>query len=319
MRQLPSQYVLGKFFAHAGEPIFRKFDGIYNASCPICREGKSWLKKKRLYYYPSTNSFYCFNCSKSWSALHWIEECTGLSRQEIELEASFGDNSVDISSSLKENRVLRKEKPNLPYDSINILDSTQQKFYENNPCFQKTLEYVVQRRLDVAINRCNNYYISLTDYFHKNRLCIPYYNRENKINFYQTRALDNSEPRYLNKIGYDKTVFGLNTIKTNLEYIFLFEGPIDAMFVQNGVSLAGLTMSEIQNKQLQEFPFHEKIWVLDNPAKDSAAKEKIFNLINKKERVFKWKANSPFKDFNEWAVKDQLTEIPVEEILNSCY
>jgi hypothetical protein len=42
-------------------------------------------------------------------------------------------------------------------------------------------------------------------------------------------------------------------------------------------------------------------------------------LLHNKEKVFKWPINSPFKDFNEWAVRENLNEIPPDYILNSLY
>jgi hypothetical protein len=319
MRQLPENYILSKFYSLAGEPTFRKFDGNYNASCPICREGKSWLKKKRLYFYPTTSSFYCFNCNKSWNAFNWIKESSNLTKEEIELEAFSSGLAVNVLERGRNNKIVKKEKPNLPHDSINLNDQQQIGYYKSSTHFQLALEYIKSRRLDSAINKSDNFYISLTDHFHKNRLCIPYYDRNRHIIFYQTRSLENEEPRYLNKIGYDKSVFGVDRIDSNLDYIFLFEGPIDAMFVKNGVSLAGLSLTHTQEKQLLEFPFHEKIWILDNPSKDQAAKEQIFNLLNAKQKVFRWPLNSPYKDFNEWAVKEGTDEIPFDYILKSLY
>jgi DNA primase len=319
MRQLPSHYVLSKFYTHAGEPFFRKGEGTYNASCPICREGKSWLKKKRLYFYPHTNTFYCFNCNKSWNSFKWIQECTGLTKEEIENEIVSEDCSVDITSKFSSPKLIVKNRATLPYDSINLLDDQQKNFYKNNTFFQKAQDYIKERKIDTAINRCSHYYISLTDKIHANRLCIPYLNSSNKTVFYQTRSLDNSEPRYLNKIGAEKTIFGIDRLDKNFDKIFIFEGPIDAMFVKNGVCLAGLNLTNSQHKQFLEYPFHEKIWILDNPQKDKAAKDKIFQLLHNKEKVFKWPINSPFKDFNEWAVRKNLNEIPPDYILNSLY
>lgn len=319
MRQLPGTYVLSKFYTLAGEPSFRKFDGNYNASCPICREGKSWLKKKRLYFYPSTSSFYCFNCNKSWNAWNWITESSGLTKEEIEIEAFSGNMSIDITDHSRKTVTKLKEKPSLPHDSVNLNDLQQQSFYKNSSSFVRALNYISQRRLNTAVNKSSGYYISLTDFLHKDRLCIPYFDRSRKIVFYQTRSLDGTEPRYLNKVGYDKTVFGIERVDTNLDKIFLFEGPLDAMFVKNGVSLAGLTLTKHQEKQLSEFPFHDKIWILDNPRLDNSAKEKIFELLSAKQKVFRWPSDKPYKDFNEWAVKEGIDEIPLDFILNSLY
>ena len=99
MRQLPGSYILNKFYTYSGAPAYNKFTSTYYASCPICREGKSFLKKKRLYYYPTSNTFYCFNCSRSWHALAWIEAVSGMSREEIEAEVLSGNTSFDITDN----------------------------------------------------------------------------------------------------------------------------------------------------------------------------------------------------------------------------
>jgi hypothetical protein len=316
---IPETYVLSKFYAYSIDPTFRKHDGTYNAGCPICREGKSLGKKKRLFYYPKTNTFHCFNCSRTWSAFSWIQKTSGLTRDEIFSEIQSKDNSIDITKKIKTPIKRNKVVSTLPHDSINLFDEIQQKYFGSNLFFKKALTYIKDRRLDNAINRPASLYMSLTDFSHKNRLCIPFYDRNKKVVFYQTRSLDNTEPRYLGKEGSDKTIFGLDKIDIDLGYIFIFEGPIDAMFVKNGVSTAGLTMSEIQKIQLNEFPFHEKIWVLDNPSFDYAAKEKTEQLLKRKEKVFNWPDSMSYKDINEMAIFEELDEIPYEVFIKNVF
>ena len=98
----------------------------------------------------------------------------------------------------------------------------------------------------------------------------------------------------------------------NFGYIFLFEGPIDSMFVKNGVSLAGLTMTERQRMQLAEFPFHKRIWVLDNPKFDETAKNKIIDLKQSGEKVFNWSYDMDYKDLNEMAMKEEIDLVDPE-------
>jgi hypothetical protein len=318
VNQIPSNYLLEKFYTYAGGPAYNKFTKVYHGSCPICREGKSWLKKKRLFFYPTTNSFFCFNCSKSWNAYSWLYQVTGMTKEDIQAEIQSGDCSRDISNEILNKPFTRKILSSLPYDSINIMDERQKVFYGTNRYFQAAVEYIKERKLNTAINRSPSYYISLKDNFHKNRLCIPYYDTDNKIVFYQTRALDGSEPRYLNKIGYDKTVFGIERVDPNIDYLFLFEGALDAMMVKNGLAVAGLTLTESQERQLANFPFHQKIWVTDNPRLDEAAKQNLIKLVQSKQKAFKW-PQKPYKDFNEWAVKEDLNEIDYNIIVNSTY
>ena len=314
---LPSTYIMNKFMSYAIEPEFKKHTGQYNAACPICKEGKSLGKKKRLWYYTKTNTFHCFNCNKTWSALNWIKATTGMTFEEIQIEISSNDFSVDVTKKDNFNVITRRELPDLPYDSINIFDSVQQQYYSKNKYFLAAYQYAKERRLDTAINKSPNLFVSLTDITHKNRLCIPFYDRNKKVVFYQTRAMDKTEPKYLGKSGYEKTIFGIDRVDPDIPYIFLFEGPIDAMFVKNGVAVAGINLTKTQSTQLAEFPFHKRIWILDNPSFDDTARNKMKELTKKGETLFNWSFARNYKDFNEMAVFDDLDEIDYNKIIKS--
>lgn len=318
--RIPESYVLSKFYSYSYDPIFRKHDGTYNAGCPVCKEGKSLGKKKRLFYYPESNTFHCFNCSKTWSAYSWITRVCNISKDELDYEIQTNTHSIDLERKTNNfTPILKKDLPDLPYDSINVFDETQQNFYLQTPIFKRALTYIKDRKLDVAINKSPKLFISLTDSLHKDRICIPFYDLNNKIAFYQTRCLDNSIPKYLGKKGYDKTLFGIERIDPYIPVIFIFEGPIDAMFVKNGISAAGLSLTETQEAQLASFPFHEKIWVLDNPKFDKTAEEKTKEFVLNKKKVFKWKSEMSYKDFNEMAMFEDLNEIDYKIIINSLY
>jgi hypothetical protein len=320
MIKIPDSYVLNKFYSYSIEPTFRKTDSTYNAGCPICREGRSLGKKKRLFYYPASNTFHCFNCSKTWSAFNWICNVTGFSKDQILFEIENSVNSINVEHKLETNvKKYIKKNLELPHDSINLFDQTQTSYYRDDKTFNDTLKYIKSRRLNTAKYKPNSLYLSLTDYVHKNRLCIPFYDRNNKVIFYQTRSIDNSFPKYLSKEGSEKTVFGLDKIDKNFNYIFIFEGPIDSFFVKNGIGVAGLTLTKTQSTQLLEFPFHKKIWVLDNPNFDETAKENIKKLLLNNETVFKWTDSMPYKDFNEMTMFEELDEIDYNKIINSLY
>jgi hypothetical protein len=317
---LPESYVLDKFFCYSGDPVHKKYENVYNAGCPICKEGNSWGSKKRLYFYPETNTFYCFNCSRSWSALNWICEASNITKDEVYSEIRDNKISFDITKKVFSQKIERKKEiPILPYDSINLFDDNQKKFYSKNKNFSIAYELIEKRKLNTAINKSPNLYLSLTDFIHKNRLCIPFYDRTKKIIFYQTRSLDNTFPKYLSRSGSDKSLFGIEKVDPNLEYIFIFEGPIDSMFVKNGISAAGLSLNDLQKKQLNEFPFHKKIWVLDNPSLDETAKRKTKELIQNNKSVFMWKNAPKCKDFNDWAIIENCNEIPYNVIIKNCF
>ena len=61
-------------------------------------------------------------------------------------------------------------------------------------------------------------------------------------------------------------IFNLNQIDNELDKLFIFEGPIDACFVKNGIAVAGIqegdaTYTSKQQEQLQKYNLFDKIWV----------------------------------------------------------
>ena len=76
-----------------------------------------------------------------------------------------------------------RESSTLPKDSINLLDINQIQYYEKNTVVRKGLDVISSRRLNTAVNKPASLWVSLSDFIHKNRLVIPFYNKDNKIQF----------------------------------------------------------------------------------------------------------------------------------------
>jgi hypothetical protein len=142
-------------------------------------------------------------------------------------------------------------------------------------------------------------------------LIIPYYH-QGKIVWYQSRQLiDDGTPKYLSKVGSDRTLYNIDEIDPNIPYIFMFEGAIDSMFVKNGTCLSGITeegdftMTHTQQIQLMRYPFHKIVWVIDSPYHDKAARNKTKSLFNKGEMIFNWPETlgQTCKDFNDIIMK----------------
>lgn len=321
--ELPEQYIIEQFLTYSGYPKVHQNPRFYSGGCPICREGNSWEKKRRLFYIPKYNNLHCKNCNGSWSPLQWIMEVSGKSFSEIVKESKdYEFVSADfIYDKIKDSKP--KLTYPLPQDSINLFDPIQLEYYKNNEIIEKSLKFILKRRINTAINKPKDIYISLNDEIHKNRLCIPFINLKNEVSFYQSRTIlesdDDKYPKYLGKSGGEKTVFGINSINEDIDYIFLFEGPIDAMFVRNGVALAGVEMSKCQKAELDYFPFHKKIWVLDNQKIDQTSREKTEELINENETVFIWPDVKACKDFNDLAIRTRKNEIPFNFIIKNSY
>ncbi len=326
---LPEEYIIEKFYTYGYQPKRNKYNKTYQCGCPICREGKSLGIKRRCFYIPKNNNIFCHNCGWSSVPIKWIEKVSGLTYAQILDEANKYDTSkvYDFKDT-----VIKKEyvAPTLPTDSINLFDKTQVTFYKDNEVVRSCLKLIKERRIHKAINKPKALYVSLKDKSHKNRLVIPFYNDKGDIVFYQSRTVlptDNpTKAKYISKIGSDKALYGINNIDSDINYLFLFEGPINAMFTKNGLAVAGISkgnhlFTQTQQDQLDKFKFFNRVWVLDSQWIDKTSLVKSEKLLQNGEMVFIWpeKYGKRLKDFNDIAMKYNLNEVTIDFILDNSF
>lgn len=328
---LPQEYIVQKFYQYAGYPKYKKITNTYEAGCPICREGKSWLKKRRCYYIVDDNAICCHNCGWYSRPLRWIQELSHQTYEEIIQEVRTYDIlPTDVSKNSTEEQIT-KVVHKLPLDCINLFDQNQTTYHKNNSVVATALDLIERRRLNTAVNRPKSLWLSLTDKLHKNRLIIPFYDEKEEIIFYQSRTLIDQAsrklPKYLSKVSGEKSLYNLDKISTDLEYIFIFEGPIDAFFVKNGTAVAGINeksanmFSSLQQTQINNFKLHKRIWVLDSQWLDSASRAKTSILINQGETVFIWPENigKRFKDINDACIHAKIDEVSADFLLSNSH
>lgn len=325
---LPEEYIIQKFLQYAGAPKHNRFNKTFVGSCPICREGKSWLKKQRCYYIPKNNNIYCHNCGWSSTPLSWIQE---VSRMTIlDIKGELENYSAPVEELETNNSIELVASNTLPDDCINLFDDEQVNYFKDEIVVQRALEFIENRRLKTACNKPRNLYISLVDPVHKNRLVIPFLDENKKIVHYQTRtilAADNKiKPRYISKINSEKTLFNLDQINDDGD-VFIFEGPLNSCFVKNGIAVAGIQdsserlFSQKQQDQINNLICRDFIWVLDSQWIDDAARKKSHILAKQGHRLFIWPESigKKIKDFNDLAIQLKLNEIPHEFIQKHAY
>ena len=319
--ELNQEFLLETFFSYCKRPLHKKYQNVFNAECPVCKEGKSAGRSRRLFYFPLKNYLYCHNCSKSWNPFEWVKEVTSLTVPEIlkrnKQKASDG-TQVNIKVTAEPIKSVVIE--DLPTESIDLSNSQQIDFYQANTYVKLALEYCNSRRLFTAVNTCNKFFISLTDRVHRNRLVIPFYDKDNQLVCYQSRSLLSSQfPKYLTKEG-EKCLFGEDKIDPSIPYIFIFEGPIDAMFVRNAVAMAGTDASTKQQQLLNNSIGYEKIFVYDNDKGNTSLTKKIKNKLKNKQKVFVWPEKfNRFKDINEVCCHLKLDEFSWKFIVENSF
>jgi len=326
---LPADFIVQQFYLYAGFPRYNRLSKTYYGSCPTCREGNSWGKKRRLFYIEKKNLIYCHNCGLSMAPIKWIQTVSNKTYSEVLKEAdNFIPDSINLEDKEKKPSLINSEI--LPEDSINLRDHSQVDFYKDNIYVKAALELLANRRLTSAINKPDTFYISLKKGTHQNRLIIPFKDLDGKIVHYQSRTIIENKkfvkPKYLSKINSEKTLFGIDRVQEKNNYIFVTEGPLDACFIRNGVAVAGITkkgnhlFTDKQKQQLKMFPQHELIWVLDNQKLDETSKSKSLALIKQGYKVFIWPDElKKIKDINDLCINYNLNKVPTSFILKNSF
>ncbi len=325
---IPEQYVINVLYENVYKISYNKYTKTYNGCCPICKEGDSWGKKKRFYYIPNKELAYCHNCGYSKKALTFITEVTNKPLHTIVNDIKGFD--VEILPTEEPKEVKKVIDKSLPEDCINLSDISQIEYYKDNTIVKLALQLIKDRKLDKGINKPKTFYVSLKDVVHKNRLILPFYDENDDIIFYQSRGLTKKDlferPKYLSKVGAERSLYGMQNINSNLDNVFIFEGPIDSYFVENGLATCGITersdkmFTSLQKEQINKLNLYEKVYVLDNQYCDKAALSKSIILADNNEKVFIWpKELKQFKDFNDICVAGNKDKIKPEFILKNTH
>ena len=144
------------------------------------------------------------------------------------------------------------------------------------------------------------------------RLVIPFYDSKKNLIAIQGRALGKSELRYITiKLNddFDK-VFGLDRINQD-EMIYVVEGPIDSMFLQNAVATADANLESITKL----FDKSKVTLVFDNEPRNKQIVEKINLAIDNHFNVVIWPEFIDSKDINEM-VLDGFSPDEIQDIIS---
>lgn len=349
---LPEEYVAETFVEHAEGA--KRVGGCYIGGCPICHEGKSWGKKHRLSYSPKLDRVNCLNCGYKANGISFVAKVTGKPFREILKECKETLTSIDyIFSDKNKARLARKHAIlsgvvdkrdgftkiddsskqlslpplQIPYDSADILNdefAIRKILKDGNKDSVDAVNYLKGRGLHRAINK-GPLYLSKTDALHSNRIIIPFFNREKKLEFYQSRAYreKDKEIRYISSVGYHKNLYGIERVDFDKPYLFIQEGPLNCFFLKNSVAAGGINTSKkivLTPKQMKEIALVPKkniIWILDNQRMDKTAAIKIEILRELGYKVFDWPEIPGldlhlYKDINEYCAKNKLSGLPEE-------
>lgn len=239
------------------EQFKRKSDNTYNFRCPYCGDSHKSKTKARGYAFVREGALFykCHNCGVGASIANLIKFVNPQLYKEYTLE-KFGTR-VDRSRTIKKTKTdLRlKRKPdylkNTPLGNLKkisqLVPDHPARKYINSRKIPPNQHY----RLFYApkfYKFCNEVIPNKFPDIEKDepRLVIPFINQHNKLIGFQGRAFGKSQPKYITiMIDEDAPkIYGLDTVDWS-KPVTIVEGPIDSMFLENAIAMAGADSSKL--------------------------------------------------------------------------
>ena len=303
-------------------PLFKKKgDNLWNFRCPYCGDSQKSRTKTRGFVFRKKNDlfFKCHNCG---------------------VGASLGNLIKHVDLKTYDDYILERYRK-----GIETRSSPQPEFKFDAPVFKKDIFKNLQsisrlstthpaRRLvgkrkipDLFLSNdlflCNKFY-KFTNTIIPNkfpslgvdhpRLLIAFRDEKGEIFAYQGRAFGNEKPKYITiKINedYDK-IYGLDRVDKDKE-IYVVEGPIDSMFLDNCIAVGGSDFSKpimVGGSQIE----NSKLTIIfDNEPRNQDICKQMENILNQGKKIVIWPDWMKSKDINDMIVagyfKEQIQEI----------
>jgi len=300
----------------------KKNDFLWNFRCPYCGDSQKSRTKARGFIYRKKNDLFykCHNCGQGTTLgklIRYLDSKTyddyiieryrkGVKTNNPEPEFKFDApvfhqkgifKNLKSISDLPAEHPARKiiEKRKIPSESLSDLYLCES-FYK----FTNTL--------------IPNKFPSLVG--DHPRLLIPFRDETKEIFAYQGRAFGEEQPKYITiKLDQDKDkIFGLDRVDKN-KHIYVVEGPLDSLFIDNCIAAAGTDFNKplmIQGKLI----LNEKLTIIfDNEPRNGEIVKLIERIITQGRKVVLWPKSIKHKDINDMILAGYLKS-QVQEIIN---
>ncbi len=315
-----SVFIDRTFLLRASQKLQRftqKKTDLYNFRCPLCGDSQKNKTKCRGFVYRKKDDYFymCHNCSVSTTFYNFLKQVDESLIKEYQLERYR--NGTERGNYTKPDFSEAKEKPVFKERiRLESIESLPEEHFAKRYIKSRKIPVVFESQLYFAPD-FKQFVETLgieKETLHKDdqRLVIPFYDSKKNLIAIQGRALGKSELRYITiKLNddFDK-VFGLDRIDQD-EMIYVVEGPIDSMFLENAVATADANLESITKL----FDKSQVTLVFDNEPRNKQIVEKINLAIDNHFNVVIWPEFIDCKDINEM-VLDGFSPDEIQDIIS---
>jgi transcription elongation factor Elf1 len=309
-------------------PLFKKKgDNLWNFRCPYCGDSKKSRTKARGFVFRKKNDlfFKCHNCGVGASLGNLIKHLDlktydDYIMERYKLGVKTNNPEPDFKEFFSEPIVFPKK------DIFKTLQSISQ-LSKSHPAREVVRKREIPESFYISdLYLCKSFY-KFTNTLIPNkfpslehdhpRLIIAFRDERGEIFAYQGRAFGSEIPKYITiKLNEDSDkIYGLDRVNNSKE-IYVVEGPIDSMFLDNCIAVGGSDFSKplviagkiVDNAQLTI--------VFDNEPRNKEICKQIEKTLNQGRKMVIWPDSMKHKDINDMILagytKENIKEIIID-------
>jgi hypothetical protein len=301
---------------------------VFCCRCPVCGDSEKNIHKKRMYLIKKERNWmvYCHNCAYSASLLKFVKEFYPSQYSYVYSQGVkdflLGENESVKLKRLKKEKVASALKRIIERKAISRLPKNNVQKYIKEHCIpltdcQKDIFY--KRKLDDSF--IDNLSFS-KDGEYKDRIIIPFLDKDKVPYYFQAMRTKSAQKKYINwtdptlEVQVERPLYNEHFVD-NSKSVYIVEGLIDSVFLNNSVATLGVTLSDAKIKSLTKL-YPKRIWVVDNDEAGLKLNKKLFSM---KESCFLMpKEFKHIKDINDLVLeigKLEMTKIVENNIYNS--
>ena len=262
-------------------------DYLYNLRCPYCGDSEKFKNKARGYFYRVKDqmNFRCHNCDYGTTAGNVVKYIDPETYKEY-VKESFFPTENEIEYKFEEPKFKKRDPKLKDLVPINKLNT-------DHPAYQVLVTRQIPEEHYDKFYLCHKFYAWSEISSNKDhpRLVIPFYDEDGKVFAAQGRAFGNEQPKYLTVKFDDKPkIFGLERVDLS-KRVYVVEGPIDSLFLNNCLAVAGADFNNLQKE--------DTTIILDNEPRNKEIVRRMENLIDIDYELVIWPDSIQQKDIND--------------------
>ena len=284
-------------YIHLLSPRLDRFkkvrDYLYNFRCPYCGDSEKFQNKARGYFYrkKDTMLYRCHNCDKGTTVGKVVELLDSDSYREYVKERFVG-NIEKVEYDFEPPKFKKRDPKLKALVPINTLNG-------DHPALEILKKRQIPEEHYDKFFLCHKFcsWGEVSSNKDHPRLVIPFYDEDGKVFAAQGRAFGKEQPKYLTVKFDDKPkIFGLDRVDFT-ERVYVVEGPIDSLFLNNCLAVAG--------SDFRDLPPCETTIIMDNEPRSKEIVNKMEKLINNNYELVIWPDSISQKDINDMVLAGQ--------------